>query len=473
MYRFRSIENLLGKYLELENQEIYFASPEELNDPMEGYKDIFWKGDEIVWKNLFINYIHCLEHIFNLTILLNENEKITNNDIPIFRKFSNGNTTKAKELIVNDILELFFNSQFINSFPKSLEQRNNPIRISEFLSILKLIHPFALDSISKVYYKKEFITKPFLSESNKVFIEEAEKIGNFIEVLNNIENENPESKNVLEKFFEQINLKSKEVDLISKLNYSNAELASNKFFLLTEFPENFISKLESLMYPNWYSASFLRDCKNSAIWGYYGDNHKGVCLQFKVNNDNEKKTLNLNTEYGYNSEPVIGMKPHTFREIEYHNKHSEIDFFRTIGRMSKIELNHLWYSNENGDTSICAEHLNENNEEWVDKYWENFYKSISIKLSEWKYEKESRLIITNNFIDYSDKNTRKLKYDFNDLDGIIFGVKTKTSDKIRILKIIEEKCKKHNRKEFNFYQAYYSKDSGKIENVKLELINLE
>jgi hypothetical protein len=39
-YRFRSVDALLGERAELDSQEIYFASPAELNDPMEGFKDL-------------------------------------------------------------------------------------------------------------------------------------------------------------------------------------------------------------------------------------------------------------------------------------------------------------------------------------------------------------------------------------------------------------------------------------------------
>ena len=46
-FRFRSVDALLGKYQELEKQTIYFASPEELNDPMEGFRDIVWSGDKL------------------------------------------------------------------------------------------------------------------------------------------------------------------------------------------------------------------------------------------------------------------------------------------------------------------------------------------------------------------------------------------------------------------------------------------
>jgi hypothetical protein len=59
-YRFRSVDALLGERAELDSQEIYFASPAELNDPMEGFKDLYWQGDEIVWRNLIRHYALCL-----------------------------------------------------------------------------------------------------------------------------------------------------------------------------------------------------------------------------------------------------------------------------------------------------------------------------------------------------------------------------------------------------------------------------
>ncbi len=42
-----------------------------------------------------------------------------------------------------------------------------------------------------------------------------------------------------------------------------------------------------------------------------------------------------------------------------------------------------------------------------------------------------------------------------------------------VLRIIEEKCRKEKRTEFEFYQAYYSPHSGTIEATKLNLIKFE
>ena len=63
-YRFRTVEKLLKPFEELESQTIFFAGPEELNDPMEGLQSLVWDGDQVVWVNLFKHYVHCLAYSF-------------------------------------------------------------------------------------------------------------------------------------------------------------------------------------------------------------------------------------------------------------------------------------------------------------------------------------------------------------------------------------------------------------------------
>lgn len=46
LFRLRKTESLLGSHQELENQEIFFASPDELNDPLEGFLNISGRGIE-------------------------------------------------------------------------------------------------------------------------------------------------------------------------------------------------------------------------------------------------------------------------------------------------------------------------------------------------------------------------------------------------------------------------------------------
>lgn len=60
VFRYRSLEALLGEFQELERQSIYVSPPEQLNDPMEGMRQIYWRGDEITWRNFLRHYIFCL-----------------------------------------------------------------------------------------------------------------------------------------------------------------------------------------------------------------------------------------------------------------------------------------------------------------------------------------------------------------------------------------------------------------------------
>ena len=55
VYRYRSCDARNKE--DLKNSVIYFANLSELNDPMEGFIDIYFKGDHVIWRNLFRNYI--------------------------------------------------------------------------------------------------------------------------------------------------------------------------------------------------------------------------------------------------------------------------------------------------------------------------------------------------------------------------------------------------------------------------------
>jgi hypothetical protein len=106
---------------------------------------------------------------------------------------------------------------------------------------------------------------------------------------------------------------------------------------------------------------------------------------------------------------------------------------------------------------------------WRKHYWEQRLTAITTKFADWAHEKEYRLTLTGSS-DFSEKSTRKLQYRFSDLQGIIFGMNTSTTDKLRIMKIIEGKCRKEGRNDFEFHQADYSRRAGKMEITKMNLI---
>lgn len=151
IYRFRSINSLIGEFNELETQSIFFAAPENLNDPMEGFRDIYWNGDIIVWRNLFKHYLLCLEQVCSLLLISGEKHTISIQDIPIFSTEDDYPTKQYKELFTN-ISTHFFSSNYLSRLIEAISKRT--IRRDELSFYLKTVHYFALESIFSQYEKK-------------------------------------------------------------------------------------------------------------------------------------------------------------------------------------------------------------------------------------------------------------------------------------------------------------------------------
>ena len=159
-----------------------------------------------------------------------------------------------------------------------------------------------------------------------------------------------------------------------------------------------------------------------------------------------------------------------FHKIRYQKEIVELEFFRSIGVLPTNRLMERWYTNQTGIRSKCANHIASNSEEsWREVYWENFYRDISIKTGDWAYEKETRLVLTSSLVDLSQHSTRQLLYEFESLAGIVFGINTSDDDKVEIIDIILTKCRESKRISFDFFQAYYSHETGAIEKQKLNI----
>jgi hypothetical protein len=174
-----------------------------------------------------------------------------------------------------------------------------------------------------------------------------------------------------------------------------------------------------------------------------------------------------------NAGPIFGNVDHDFFEVQYGAKPVEIDFFKSLGRIPIPMLNKYWYYDETGQRSQSGEELLTLKEEWRKRYWDNFNYSVTNKLEAFCREKEYRLVIPEMILDYSDDNLRKTKYEFTDLEGIIFGIKTPQKDKIEISRIIEDKCRSTGRFDFKFYQAFYSRQTGTIEHAEMRLLKFQ
>ena len=212
----------------------------------------------------------------------------------------------------------------------------------------------------------------------------------------------------------------------------------------------------------------MKGYRNSSVWGHYGNEHRGVCLIFETVNPCESNGLKFNKVKGKSERTM------PFYEVSYADKPGEVNFFRSIGRLSVPKLIKLWYTDSEDNRSECASHIRPDGnkkEDWQEIYWKDFYRDITTKTKDWAYEQEYRLILGKEIRTQTvhGKKSRTLTYDFNSLKGIIFGIKTSDEHRLSIIKIIQEKCEKHKRTDFKFFQAYYSPETGDIRKHELQL----
>ncbi|WP_114241905.1 DUF2971 domain-containing protein [Dyella sp. C9] len=468
IYRFRSARALLENYQELQKQSIYFAKLEELNDPMEGFKDIFWSGDDIVWGNLFRHYIQCMAHAFFFLCIAQEEHDLTWDMIPVLDARPERLTDELRVLHDEALSEVLSQSE-LSECVQRIAARVQPVRRNELEFYLRNVHELAVPCVARVFARRK-VHPPFLGVDEAIENAKSKlaKVADSVHMVNLIEEGSSSGEHASERLFASLNEAMKQVALIDKYNGIFDASKRNSGFVFLSFPEQYVRNIERLVYPEWYTACFSKDFHNSAVWGTYGDRHQGVCLKFRVKKESEWSGLTLNRVCGWSSVTgaTKGDVPHPLLPVTYQSKFVAIDFFRSLGGVSAPVLNRDWHRSQDGRVSIC-DFGGDFSEEKRDDFWKAFMVSATTKLKDWEYEQEYRLVLYGNILDFSDKADRVANYDFADLEGIIFGLNTTDADKLAIMKIIDEKCQQHQREDFKFYQAYYEHATGRIEATEL------
>ncbi len=454
LYRFRTIDALLGSREELERQELYFASPHELNDPMEGFKDLFWSGDQIVWENLIRHYIRYLIYVTSIVVLMGEDFEEQDYGDLVFHTNATFPSEKIR-LLYNDTCISAFEGSFISDFLKPFTSDRRQVRRDELLFILRTLHGQILSSVFS-NFKKYKIGK-FADNIPQDLA--TRLLATLTKGLTSLQGGFNSS------IFDA--LKKGSDTLYEEMSYhralsQNDKKASGVSYLAFQIPDRYLADVGRLIYFDWYAVCFCEKRDNPSIWAHYADGHRGVCLVFDTNKGSDETFyLGLNSSGRKMDFP--------FYKIEYTEKFETIDFFRSLGRHPRATLTSDWYSDDFGASSCCAD-IFENEEVWRTKLWRQFYSNITCKLRDWDYEAESRLVISDTLDMYQKKENRLFKYDFSSLQGLIFGINTRLDDKLRIIEILRKKCAQHNRLDFDFFQAYYSSSTGRIDLRKLDLL---
>lgn len=472
-YRFRSTDKLLGEFAELQNQSIYFAAPHELNDPMEGLTRLFWLGDAVVWECFLKHYVGCLARAVVLHSILGESNAITWDHLPLWGP-EQGPPTEMQR-ITDTLTRDFLASQVIEQLIKHLASRSRGISEDELHTHLRWIYPAAIEAIRTPFVTRGFLPElqsgPGTEEFRMAALER--HFDTIFSALGTMEADGDSNSKKTEALFLAIGTTSEQLDLISRLQI-DIDNRPNFCFVYIDFNRSYLRQIRKLVHPDWYTACFTDSFHNSSVWGHYADGHRGVCLKFRTTPTDEFDFLQLTAPSAANGDgPVWIRSSFPFKKIDYAGGDIRMNFFTSLGRLSIPSLRNSWYTSLAGTPSNLISEVFDAEEQWRDSYWRTFDGSTTTKLVDWACEREHRLTFWSSINDISQPQMRVLRYDFHDLEGIIFGIEASEADKVRIIRIIEKKCMDTGRTDFKFYQAYQANEPQRIEARELRLIKFK
>lgn len=466
IYRFRPTSALLGGFHELENQEIYFAPTRQLNDPLEGYKDLFWQGDEIVWKNFLRHYVLCLSQAILRTLEHGEEYRVTEDTLPV-EMIADDLQPEVRKLY-DAMCDQMFSDVEMSHLPELLSQRTSPIRRNELLTLLWPLH-FRLFKIVCTTLQPE---DPFhaIDAYFRNREERPLRLQQSFAALNAFDAKHQEEPEVVEAMTEKFYSTVEQTIFIRNFNGMDQQHGPAWNVIASSLPEVYLNSLENLAYGVWYTACFVAEPTQAAMWSIYGDSHRGACLKFKTSTlASGPQALTLRHASAIDGTGTVQYEygPQPFQEVRYADRYAEIDFFRSLGTLIPRQLA-FWYRGDGGVMSATGRLTG--TDEWRKRYWENFHTTVTTKLKDWQHEREYRITLQSHTVDLSILSERKLRYHFEDLQGVIFGMKTTAEDKIAIARILQVKYEQTGRRDFEFHQAYYSRITGRIATTPWSLV---
>jgi hypothetical protein len=464
-YRFRSTDRLLGASRELESQTIFFAAPDSLNDPMEGFAEIVFKGDRILWENLFRHFILCLGWGVARVRLHSETQPITWDNIPWYNP-AEASEAPLKAQLSQVAVELLATPD-IQQLLDYLSGPDVEIGEDEVATILNLVHAPWIVAVAAS------IDPSSVANVDTTTAPVAGVAGKLAAYRKNAGIEDAEQTKVLKLMFQISRSAQQQLVLRSRLAEPPGERPNSRL-IFEDFVGGYLQQLRKLMHPDWYTACFMEDISNASVWGHYADGHRGVCLKFRATPIDGTDTLPLYapTAAGLDG-PEWRKTPFPLMPVDYVSSSPRMNFFASLGNLPKDVLDRTWRFSPTGERSTIANPSGDDEDVWQKNYWQDFTKSNTTKLPDWAYEREHRLTFFSRLNSLSEPKMRLLRYDFADLEGIIFGMKTPDSVKVDIVRLIRKKCQQNGRTRFNFFQAVRSMDGKGIEKIALSLLKPE
>jgi hypothetical protein len=478
IYRFRPAEALLDRFHELERQEIYFAPPAELNDPYDGAVQVQWSGDAILWKNLLNHYLLCLTRAMIGAALAPDDAELLNRGIVL--PSDSALPSPEAHTLFQQAKTRFFAQASVARLPNLLAARAQPVSRNELCIYLRALHSHAVQLVRSVMKDLHLIHSPSIPDPSQSLENAAAQCCRALEAMKKEEAVGAERERfghvfggISESLFYQ-------QSLLLLLN-GHMAFAKNPALLsvMTDFPGRYASELETLLYSDWFTACFVEEATNAAMWGVYGNSHKGVALKFRTVEVDGRPALLLNritsVSGGKGHTPRTGRSdvPHILEPVNYQQGFPSIEFFQNLARITVGEAR-FWHYDETGNRSDASAVAGFDTDAWRKRYWSNLRSALTTKHADWQHERERRIILHDGFVDFrSSKENRKLIYRFVDLEGVVFGSKTPVTQVMEIIRLVRKKCRSAGRKTFEFSRAEFCPQEGKITLVPLTQLRVD
>ena len=456
LYHYRSIDSALS---EISKGTFKFSGVPELNDPIEGYVDIYWQGDEPAWAGLFRNYIIGLYMSITIYRLAGDETQIARNAVPLNIN-AWGQRPIHDELIY--VSEKFLNTDFVRNIIEQLSSLNLIVSGSQLNLILRLVHEQAFYICGKRMIDTKLIEKDELALVEPKIIT-AEMIKPLI--LSFLDDQLSLITNHAYQIL-RYTIENADLSILSRDDSNNTQrIKWNKIRL--NFPELYVRRAKEIVFPPSYVVCFSTFPNNSVMWGNYACNHKGVCLIYSAKNNGNDYCIPIQaglmtTSMGQG----INFTNEHVSPVEYTDNKIKRNFFESLGGLT-YEWISSWLVSYNGIKSRFLNVYHDQN--WRETYWNDYLKAYFTKMTVWDYEQEYRLRITGAFFEDSE-SSKFIPYSRECLTGVIFGINTSLEDKYRILKTIKEAG--YDLKGFDIRDAIYDETARKIEIIKRLPISL-
>ena len=453
LYRYRKVENAIK---EIENGTFYFASRKELNDPLEGYVRVYWKGDKAAWEGLLRNYICSTYHAITMYLLAADEDTLFHNTLIVD---IHGFDTVPLGEVYKNLGDKFLEDIEVQQLTEFYGKRETKVQYDELRLMLQFVHNKALVICIKSCLECGLIPEDEGRNLLEIFEKREQSVltEKIYQSFSDEVYDNFMVKYLKDVFEDMIEYQYIKRGLNSKVFlYGNTSSGKDKnetarqhrkwMIIEVDFPKIYVEQMKELIYPEGFIVCFSGKNDDSAMWGKYADNHKGVCLIYETN---EKQAIKIKLSNGFVSEKV--------KKVVYEGEVIERNFFETFGRLTYSQIKG-WLTGSGGVSNCYEVFCNE--EEWRKKYWDTFEAKNYRKLKDWEHEDEYRIVIDNTFYEYEEKESKIIQYDLKSLKGIVFGINTTEYDKMRIVEKLLEK--KDVFDDFTFYQAEYDDSKQKI-----------